>query len=100
MTENIELVDEKRIRNTDDNAMWTVIGLKDCAWTKKALRLLESHKEPHKHIIMNAEWQRRLIVEFNCRRSPAIFKGARYFGGADSLESYYKCTFFSSNETL
>jgi glutaredoxin len=100
MTETTEALDEKRIRDTDDNAVWTVIGLKDCTWTKKALRLLEAHKEPHKHIIINTEWQRRLVVEFNCRRSPAIFKGARYFGSADVLENYYKCTFFSSNENL
>jgi len=91
---------ETRLRDTDNPVVWTVIGLVNCEWTKKAVDMLTEHKEQIKVINMNAEWQRRLIVEFGTRRSPAIFKGASYFGSYDALESYYKCNFFSDKEVL
>ena len=91
---------EIRLRDTDNSATWTVIGLTDCEWSKKAVDLLKNHKEQVKTVELNAQWQRRLIVEFNTRRSPAIFKGAVYFGSYDALESYYKCNFFSDKEVM
>lgn len=91
---------ETRIRDTDNSVLWTVIGLADCEWTNKAVELLKEHKEQVKLVKLNAEWQRRLIVEFNTRRSPAVFKGATYFGSYDSLENYYKCNFFSDKEVI
>lgn len=91
---------ETRLRDTDNTVIWTVIGLKDCDWTVKTLDLLKTHKEQVKFIILNSEWQRRLVVEFNCRRSPAIFKGPTYFGSYDALEAYYKCNFFSDQEIM
>lgn len=91
---------ETRIRDTDNTVLWTVIGLPYCEWTDKAVELLKEHKEQVKLVKLNAEWQRRLIVEFNTRRSPAIFKGATYFGSYDALESYYKCNFFSDKEVI
>lgn len=91
---------ETRLRDTDNTVLWTVLGLTDCEWSKKAVELLKEHKEQVKVISINAEWQRRLIVEFGTKRSPAIFKGATYFGSYDALESYYKCNFFSDKEVL
>ena len=93
-------IDEKRLRDTDNPGVWTIIGLQDCNWTKQTVDLLNQHKENVKLVHMTPEWQRRLIVEFNCRRSPAIFKGATYFGSYDALEAYYKCNFFSDHEIL
>lgn len=93
-------IEEKRLRDTDTTLLWTVIGLKDCEWSKKAVELLTEHKEQVKEMTITTEWQRRLVVEFNCRRSPAIFKGASYIGGYDALENYYKCNFFSDSEVL
>lgn len=93
-------IDEKRLRDTDNTVLWTVVGLQNCSWTNKTVELLKEHKEQVKLIYINAEWQRRLVVEFNCRRSPAIFKGATFFGGYDTLENYYKCSFFSDQEIL
>jgi glutaredoxin len=95
-----EEINEKRLRDTDNPVLWTIIALKDCEWTKKTTDLLTSKKEQFKLVHINAEWQRRLVVEFNCRRSPAIFKGSTYFGSYDALENYYKCSFFSDHEIL
>lgn len=95
-----KLINEKRLRDTDNTVMWTVVGLPDCEWAQKSINLLSAHKEQVKLIIMNAEWQRRLVVEFGTRRSPAIFKGATYFGSHDALENYYKCNFFSDHEII
>jgi glutaredoxin len=91
---------ETRLRDTDNTVIWTVIGLQDCEWTAKTLELLKEHKEQVKLILLNSEWQRRLVVEFNCRRSPAIFKGPTYFGSYDAIEAYYKCNFFSDQEIM
>lgn len=91
---------ETRLRDTDNTTMWTVVGLPNCEWTAKTVELLKEHKEQVKTININAEWQRRLVVEFGCRRSPAIFKGAGYFGSYDALEAYYKCNFFSDHEII
>lgn len=93
-------INEKRLRDTDNPSVWTIIGLQDCNWTKQTVDLLNERKENVKLVHMTPEWQRRLIVEFNCRRSPAIFKGAAYFGSYDALEAYYKCNFFSDHEIL
>jgi glutaredoxin len=93
-------LEEKRLRDTDNTSLWTVIALKDCEWSKKAVELLTEHKEQVKVINLNTEWQRRLVVEFNCRRSPAIFRGATYIGSYDALENYYKCSFFTDHEVI
>ena len=90
----------KRIKDTDRNFTWTVIGLQDCEWTTKALKLLENRQETIKFIPLTPEWQRRIIVEQNTRRLPAIFKNHAFFGGYDALEAYYKCSFFSDSESF
>lgn len=89
-----------RIKDTDHNYTWTVIGLTDCEWTTKAINLLKAHKETVKFIPLTPEWQRRVIVEQNTRRLPAIFKNHAFFGGYDALENYYKCSFFSDSESF
>lgn len=91
---------EKRLREVDNVAIWTVLGLKDCPWTEKAVALLKEHNENCKHVPITREWQRKLIVEYNCRRSPAIFRGVQYIGSYADLENYYKCWFFSDSELL
>lgn len=93
-------VDPIRLKDTNNPAVWTVIGLKDCPWTKKALSLLEEHTEEFKQLPMTREWHRRLIVEYNCHKSPAVFRGAQYFGSYADLENHYKCWFFTDNELL
>jgi glutaredoxin len=93
-------IEEKRLRDMDNPTLWTIIGLPNCSWTAKAVELLKEHKENVKVVHITPEWQRRLIVEFQCRRSPAIFKGPNYFGSYDALENYYKCNFFSDSEII
>jgi glutaredoxin len=87
-----------RLRDTTSNFLWTVVGLKDCEWTDKTVNLLKEHGEQVKYIELNAEWQRRIVVEYGTRRIPAIFKGSSYFGSYDVLENYYKCSFISDSE--
>jgi glutaredoxin len=91
---------EHRLREVDNVAIWTVMGLPDCPWTEAAINILKEHKEKYKLVFINREWQRKLIVEYDCRRSPAIFKGTRYIGSYADLENYYKCWFFSDSELL
>jgi len=91
---------DNRLRETDNIAVWTVIGLQGCPWTSKAVELLKSRKETYKLVFLNTDWQRKLVVEYNCRRSPAIFRGVQYIGSYGELENYYKCWFFSDSETI
>jgi glutaredoxin len=91
---------DNRLRETDNVAIWTVMGLEGCPWTAKAVELLKSHKENYKIVFLNGEWQRKLVVQYNCRRSPAIFRGVQYLGSYADLENYYKCWFFSDSEVL
>jgi glutaredoxin len=87
-----------RLRDTTSNFLWTIIGLSDCEWTKKTLNLLSERGEQVKYIELNAEWHRRLVVEYNTRRLPAIFRGSTYIGSFDVIENYYKASFISDSE--
>lgn len=87
-----------RLKDTTSNFLWTVIGLQDCEWSKKAVDILKEHDEQFKYIELNAEWQRRLVVDYSTRRVPAVFKGNLYIGSYDVLESYYKASFIADSE--
>jgi hypothetical protein len=91
-------VNPLRIRDTTSNHLWTVIGIEGCEWTAKALKLLRDRGENTKYIELNAEWQRRLVVEYSTRRIPAVFRGSGYFGSYDVLENYYKSSFIADSE--
>lgn len=99
-TKSTDSTPEKRLRETDNVAIWTVMGLEGCPWTAKAVELLKDHKENYKVVFINSEWQRKLVVQYSCRRSPAIFRGVQYLGSYADLENYYKCWFFSDSEVL
>lgn len=87
-----------RVKDTEAQYNWTVIGLEDCEFTKQAVSLLKTHNETYKYIPLNAEWHRRIIVEHGTRRIPAIFRGSSYFGCLHELEGYYKCSFVADSE--
>lgn len=91
---------ETRIRDTDSKNAWTVIAIDDCEWCDKTIKLLEEHKETFRVNKLNHEWFRRLVVEYEVRRLPAIFLGNAYFGSYAELENYYKCSFVSSKEVF
>lgn len=91
---------ETRIRDTDANNVWTIITIKDCEWCAKTIDLLKEHKETYKQVNMTHEWFRRLVVDYNIRRLPAIFLGNAYFGSYSELDAYYKCSFVSSKEVF
>jgi glutaredoxin len=92
------VIEDKRLRDTDNPSLWTVISIKDCPWAKKTVDLLKEHGEEVKEVAMTREWHRKLIVEYDCRRSPAVFRGAGYFGTYGNVENYYKCSFYTDNE--
>lgn len=96
--EPVQSLPEQRLREVDNIAVWTVLGIEGCPWTEKAVALLKEHRENYKLVFINREWQRKLIVQYNCRRSPAIFRGVQYMGSYADLENYYKCWFFSDSE--
>jgi glutaredoxin len=91
-------VNPLRLRDTTSNHLWTVIGLSDCEWTNKAVELLKERGERYKYVELNAEWQRRLVIEHNTRRIPAVFRGSGYFGSFEVLEGYYKASFIADSE--
>jgi len=91
-------VNTLRLRDTTSNFLWTVIGIHDCEWTKRAIDLLKEHGEQVKYIELNAEWQRRLVVDYSTRRIPAVFRGSTYIGSYDVLEDYYKASFIADSE--
>lgn len=91
-------VNPLRLRDTTSNYLWTIIGLSDCEWTTRAVELLKERGENYKYIELNSEWQRRLVVEHNTRRIPAIFRGAGYIGSYDVIENYYKASFIADSE--
>jgi glutaredoxin len=93
-----EPVNKFRIKDNFENYLWTVIGLDDCEWTKKALAILKEHDERIKYIPLNEEWRRRLVVEFGTRQVPAVFRNAKYLGNYSVLESYYSGSFLDDSE--
>lgn len=97
-TKTEKSVNPARIRDTTSDYLWTVIGLKECPWSEKAVALLKEHDERVKYLELNTEWHRRLIVEVGTRRIPAIFKGAGYFGSYSDLQNYYMCSFVADVE--
>ena len=94
----IEKPNPLRVRDTTANSLWTVIGIRVCPWSTKAVELLKEHNENYKYVELNAEWQRRLTVEYSTRRIPAVFKGSALVGSFDFLDSYYKCSFIADSE--
>jgi len=95
---NIDVPQEKRIRDTDSNYSWTVIGMSDCQFTKEAVQILKDHKERYKYIPINMDWQRKLAINYNTKRLPAVFQGTDYIGCISELRSYFDATFFSEAE--
>lgn len=97
-TQEVEAENQKRVRNIDDARAWTVIGIKGCPWTEKAMALLKSKGETFRYVELNTQWQRTLIVSYNFRKSPAIMLGPTLFGSYAELENHYKCWYFSDKE--
>ena len=65
--------------------------LKDCPWSKRAIRLLNSLSIPHEVILIdNDESFRKIMVESNHNSFPQIFLDNKFFGGFDELSEQAK----------
>lgn len=90
--------EEKRIRDTDDTRVWTVIGIPGCPWLEKTKALLDEVGQPYVVNNINAMWQRRLLLDYHTKRTPAIFAGSQLLGSYTDIVNYFSCSFFSDKE--
>ena len=74
-----------------------VFILKDCPWSKRAIRLLNSLSIPHETILIdNDESFEKIIVKSNHNTFPQIFLDNMFFGGYDELSQQAKLDSLSS----
>ena len=60
--------------------------LKDCPWSKRAIRLLNSLSIPHEvTLIDNDEIFQKIMAQSNHNTFPQIFFDNKFFGGYDQL---------------
>ena len=60
--------------------------LKDCPWSKRAIRLLNSLSIPHEDILIdNDESFQKIMAKSNHNTFPQIFLDNKFFGGYDEL---------------
>jgi len=71
--------------------------LKDCPWSKRAIRLLNSLSVPHEvALIDNDESFQKIMVKSNHNTFPQIFLDNKFFGGYDQLSEQAKLDELSS----
>ena len=71
--------------------------LKDCPWSKRAIRLLNSLSIPHEvALIDNDESFQKIMVKSNHNTFPQIFLDNKFFGGYDQLSEQAKLDKLSS----
>ena len=65
--------------------------LKDCPWSKRAIRLLNSLSIPHEVILINndASFQ-KIMAKSSHNTFPQIFLDNKFFGGYDELSEQAK----------
>jgi len=65
--------------------------LKDCPWSKRAIRLLNSLSVPHEvTLIDNDESFQKILIKSNHNTFPQIFLDGKFFGGYDELSKQAK----------
>ena len=94
---------EKEIINILDNDLIEnqlrvkVYILRDCPWSKRAIRLLNSLSIPHEvTIIDNDKNFQKIMVKSNHNTFPQIFLDNKFFGGYDELSEQAKLDNLSS----
>ncbi len=71
--------------------------LKDCPWSKRAIRLLNSLSIPYEvTLIDNDESFQKIMVKSNHNTFPQIFLDDKFFGGYDQLSEQAKLDKLSS----
>ena len=94
---------EQKIINISNNDLITnqsrikVYVLKDCPWSKRAIRLLNSLSIPHEvFLIENDESFQKIMFKSNHNTFPQIFLDNKFFGGYDELSEQAKLDKLSS----
>ena len=59
--------------------------LKDCPWSKRAIRLLNSLSIPEVNLIDNDESFQKIMAQSSHNTFPQIFLDNKFFGGYDEL---------------
>ncbi len=88
---------EQKIINISNNDLITNLSrvkvyiLKDCPWSKRSIRLLNSLSIPHEvNIIDNDESFQKINLKSNHNTFPQIFLDDKFFGGYDELSEQAK----------
>ena len=94
---------EQKIVNISNNDLNTtqsrlqVYILKDCPWSKRAIRLLNSLSIPHEvFLIDNDESFQKIMAQSSHNTFPQIFLDNKFFGGYDELSEQAKLDNLSS----
>ena len=94
---------EQKVKNFSNNEIITSQSrvkayiLKDCPWSKRAIRLLNSLSIPHEvALIDNDESFQKIMVKSNHNTFPQIFLDNKFFGGYDQLSEQAKLDKLSS----
>ena len=83
--------------STNNNSRVKAYILKDCPWSKRAIRLLNSLSIPHEVILIeNDESFNNLMKQSNHNTFPQIFLDNTFFGGYDELSKQAKFDYLKS----
>jgi len=92
-----KIINIKNNELTKNHSRVNIYILKDCPWSKRAIRLLNSLSIPHEvTLIDNDESFQKIMVISNHDTFPQIFLDNKFFGGYDELSKKAKLDKLSS----
>ena len=92
-----KIIDISNKKFTENNSRVKIYILKDCPWSKRAVRLLNSLSIPHKAILIeNDDSFKKIMNQSNNNTFPQIFLDNRFFGGYDELSKQAKLDYLLS----
>ena len=81
----------------ENNSRVKIYILKDCPWSKRATRLLNSLSIPHQSILVqNDDSFQKVMNQSKHNTFPQIFLDNRFFGGYDELSKQAKFDYLNS----
>ena len=81
----------------ENNSRVKIYILKDCPWSKRAIRLLNSLSIPHQAILIeNDDSFKKVMNQSKHNTFPQIFLDNRFFGGYDELSKQAKLDYLLS----
>ena len=86
-----KIIDISNKNFTENNSRVKIYILKDCPWSKRAVRLLNSLSIPHQAtLIDNDESFQKIMAQSSHNTFPQIFLDNKFFGGYDELSKQVK----------